>query len=357
MDKNWDTLCYGKTRTPTWNNTIVSSLSSHKELFQSGNKQLGLAGYWALRGPDDPPAIDTPNYEKIKKRQHIEKDRDLKESKFKKEKKEKKDKLKIRKPKIPKSQPVAIIANWKIYYTPLPQYIKVCLAKENSAPQIKISSDLTSAQNDKGYRMVRASHGVMRGVWYYEAYVISPLDLPNAHTRLGWSTEKGDLQAPVGYDQHSYAYRDIEGTIFHQSVGNKYGEPYGVGDVIGFLISLPSKGSEEPIVVPREPVYTPIPKSGKEELEKSIGSKIIFYKNGVYQGVAFVDIFDGTYYPAASLYMGATVRLNFGPEFKYKPDISFRPMCESVSLFTYPPIGSKTEDTAMPSEEELTFRP
>jgi hypothetical protein len=45
--------------------------------------------------------------------------------------------------------------------------------------------------------------------------------------RLGWSTEKGDLQAPVGYDGFSFAYRDKEGTIFHQSRGRTHLEPYG----------------------------------------------------------------------------------------------------------------------------------
>lgn len=41
------------------------------------------------------------------------------------------------------------------------------------------------------------------------------------------------------------------------------------------------------------------------------------------QGVAFTDILEGTYYPAASLYTrhkqqeGATVTFNFGPSFKH----------------------------------------
>jgi hypothetical protein len=31
------------------------------------------------------------------------------------------------------------------------------------------------------------------------------------HVRLGWSTRTGDLQAPVGFDQHSYGYGDLTG--------------------------------------------------------------------------------------------------------------------------------------------------
>lgn len=35
--------------------------------------------------------------------------------------------------------------------------------------------------------------------------------------------------------------------------------------------------------------------------------QIIFFKNGVSQGVAFKDIFEGVYFPAISLYKGCTV--------------------------------------------------
>lgn len=49
------------------------------------------------------------------------------------------------------------------------------------------------------------------------------------------------------------------------------------------------------------------------------GSKIIFFKNGVCQGEAFLDIFGGAYYPALSLHKNSTVSVNFGPNFKYPP--------------------------------------
>ncbi len=50
-----------------------------------------------------------------------------------------------------------------------------------------------------------------------------------------------------------------------------------------------------------------------------------FTLNGELQGVAYADVLEGTYYPAASLYTlpqqaeGATVRFNFGPDFKFAP--------------------------------------
>lgn len=39
-----------------------------------------------------------------------------------------------------------------------------------------------------------------------------PPETPQGHCRLGWSRRTGSLQAPVGYDKYSYAYRDIAGS-------------------------------------------------------------------------------------------------------------------------------------------------
>ena len=49
------------------------------------------------------------------------------------------------------------------------------------------------------------------------------------------------------------------------------------------------------------------------------GALIAFYINGRALGPAFSDILPGTYYPAASLYMGGHVSYNFGPDFKHPP--------------------------------------
>lgn len=48
-------------------------------------------------------------------------------------------------------------------------------------------------------------------------------------------------------------------------------------------------------------------------------SQIIFFKNGKCVGVAFEDIYYGSYYPIISIYKNATVSVNFGPCFKYSP--------------------------------------
>lgn len=62
-----------------------------------------------------------------------------------------------------------------------------------------------------------------------------------------------------------------------------------------------------------------------KNLKSLKGSRIIFFKNGICQGVAFEDINGGAYYPALSLHKSSTVSVNFGPNFKFPPtDYTFR---------------------------------
>lgn len=60
-------------------------------------------------------------------------------------------------------------------------------------------------------------------------------------------------------------------------------------------------------------------------------SKIVFFKNGKSQGVAFENINGGAYYPALSIFKNATVSVNFGPNFKY-PEIEDEYRCKGVGV-------------------------
>jgi len=44
-----------------------------------------------------------------------------------------------------------------------------------------------------------------------------------------------------------------------------------------------------------------------------------FFKNGKLLGEAYSDLTEGFYYATVSLYMGAKVRANFGPDFDFEP--------------------------------------
>ncbi|CAL1391072.1 unnamed protein product [Linum trigynum] len=231
-----------------------------------------------------------------------------------------------------------------VLITPVPRFpdknddspeMTICLSKAYKAEKVELGEDRLSAGSTKGYRMVRATRGVCEGAWYFEIKVESLGE--TGHTRLGWSTEKGDLQAPVGYDGNSFGYRDIDGSKIHKALREKYGEEgYKEGDVIGFYINLPDGGSYAPkpprLVWYKGQRYLCAP-DAKEDPPKIVpGSEISFFKNGICQGVAFKDLYGGRYYPAASMYTlpnqpNCVVRFNFGPDFYFLPeDFDGRPM-------------------------------
>ncbi|XP_077520810.1 set1/Ash2 histone methyltransferase complex subunit ASH2-like isoform X1 [Amblyomma americanum] len=221
----------------------------------------------------------------------------------------------------------------------------VLLAMHDRAPQLKLSDDRLSVTGEKGYCMVRATHGVEEGSWYYEATIE---DMPeNSATRIGWSQELANLQAPLGYDRFGYSWRSRKGTRFHESRGRHYHDGgYGKGDTLGFLIELPKcKEKEGQLSLPDAfkdrrlvKVKSYLYFEEKDEVQQAIkalkplpGSRIVFYKNGECVGTAWRDINEGMYFPAISLYKGCTVRLNFGPNFKHKPkDVPCSGMHESV---------------------------
>lgn len=90
--------------------------------------------------------------------------------------------------------------------------------------------------------MVKANRGVSAGTWYCEFQIAQ--SSADSHVRLGWANDAAETSGPVGFDQHSYAYRDIGGTRVHQSIRSYYGKPYGAGDTIGCMISFDTDAEE-----------------------------------------------------------------------------------------------------------------
>ncbi|KAG2304941.1 hypothetical protein Bca4012_063911 [Brassica carinata] len=225
----------------------------------------------------------------------------------------------------------------KVLITPVPRFPDkgddtpdsiIRLSKVYKAEKVEVSEDRLTAGSSKGYRMVRATRGVVQGAWYFEVKVVSLGE--TGHTRLGWSTDKGDLQAPVGYDGNSFGFRDIDGCKIHKALREKYAEEgYKEGDVIGFYINLPDGEAFAPkpprYVWYKGQRYVCAPDTKEEPPKVVPGSEISFFKNGVCQGVAFKDLFGGRYYPAASMYTlpdqpNCVVKFNFGPDFEFYPE-------------------------------------
>lgn len=216
----------------------------------------------------------------------------------------------------------------------------VLLSKQDRAPQLQLSEDRLTVTGHKGFRSVRATHGCYVGTYYCEA-TVQHLG-SSGHCRLGWSSKRAEINAPVGYDKFGVGYRDLEGCKVLSALRSEYGEAFGEGDVIGLFIHLPEGGR------PLEAKYAEVVRykgmlyqvqDDEPDPKPLAGSLIGFSKNGVWQGVAARDVLEGTYYPTVSLFTlpdqaeGASVSLNFGPNFKFTPSaVEGCPAAEPVSI-------------------------
>ncbi|EFA83874.1 hypothetical protein PPL_02944 [Heterostelium album PN500] len=317
IDQNWHLLCSDKKI--NWFKQLQPALTNG-HIFKQGDINIGKPGYWAL-GTLQLVLKDNPTF----------KDKVLAPINKKKKRKSSSSQEK----RFKHLTKLLLIPLKESNFVPTIEYDRLCVAIQNSAPQIVIEENGMVAKSLKGYRMAKASFPCITGSWYFEIEVVG-----NAgSSRLGWSTFRGDKQANVGYDQFSYGYRSQQGDIFHCAKSKPYGESYAVGDVLGFYIHLPLKNAPFEVFdnkVDPLKIYEMISDELDTEQPETVeGSEIRFFKNGRSPGVAFTNIGRGMYYPAASMYMGASVRFNFGPTFKFPPQgltTPFRPFCETVKL-------------------------
>lgn len=240
-----------------------------------------------------------------------------------------------------------------------------CFSSIYKANKIKLYDNGRIANGDKAYRSVMGTHGAQEGIFYYEVTVLNasseclnipyhaippnaailepllastesllydsydPTILNKGHTRIGWATIKMDIDLPVGADLNGYSIRDVDGSAVHDGVRINYAESYGMkyvgpNDVIGCLVKLmPAR----PKIKGSQDIYRT-----NNDLVISQGSEIHFFKNGVHSGIAFSDIYEGTYFPTVGLYQYARVEINLtGPFFNSEIVAQFnaRPLCEN----------------------------
>jgi Set1/Ash2 histone methyltransferase complex subunit ASH2 len=230
----------------------------------------------------------------------------------------------------------------------------VRLSTVDRAPGLTTLEDSLTVHGFKGYRMVRATHGVCEGDWYFEATVL-PAEVvgrtPSA-VRLGWSTRRADVETPVASDENGYGVRDINGHFIHEARLMAYGEPFGAGDVVGCRIVLPAPVSDETrakiAAADKDWLYFRFvsylqgkpPSNAGERVD---GAYVEFFKNGASQGIpqyfckdegarkareASTGMAAGMYFPSVALFKNAAVRANFGPDFAHAPPAGSRPFCE-----------------------------
>jgi hypothetical protein len=247
-------------------------------------------------------------------------------------------KTKERKPGDGEFEPNVWVISKVLPYKPDREKTKLQQFCADNSDTVKIV-DVNTVENVGGYRTARGAFGLGEGASYFEVTV------PNGEgdVRAGWSTERGDYGAGVGYDKWQYGVRASDGAVFHDSRRRDFGEPFSPGDVIGCYICLapkPQDGSEEqkPPLDPERPlpeivedketcwVVRVVPGKSYSLPTSEVlpapraGSSILFFKNGKCLGVAYDSIVGGVYYPSVSPFR-TRVTVNWGPTFVYPPQL------------------------------------
>lgn len=233
---------------------------------------------------------------------------------------------------------------------------------EDRSSFVLITQDAKTITAEKGWRAARINVPIREGNWYWEFNITraggegagaSAEDggsTEGSWCRVGVGRRESSLNAPVGFDGHSYAYRDKSGDSVTLSRPKPYGTAYGSNSTIGIYISLPPRppptsdkidrkdpsrivrkrvpilykgqtyfesleytiskemedlaldpSTKQKPVLPDTKVAAPGTKSKPPQtdltppprpLPKLPKSKIAFFLDGVCQGVAFEDIFD-----------------------------------------------------------------
>ncbi|KAL3159696.1 hypothetical protein ABBQ38_010102 [Trebouxia sp. C0009 RCD-2024] len=266
----------------------------------------------------------------------------------------------------------------------------VMLSKSDKANQMTLSDNRLTVTSSKGYRMHRLeplmglfrAHGTLKSLWFTWASM--------AMHAWGGLQKKETFKRLSGMISTALAIETLRVSRFvtlaascflllktsnsccvlspvqihalllsllqvHQALREEYGEPYTEGDVIGCFLHMPEGGrafekEKSDIVTWKGELYfVDEPTADPAKLE---GSLVAFTKNGQVQGIAYRDIKEGTYSPAASMYTdptkqkdGAVVTFNFGPDFAYLPP----------QLDGYPPARPVAELSGPP--DDLAFPP
>ena len=105
------------------------------------------------------------------------------------------------------------------------------VSKPRRAKAIKVEADKLTISSTCGYRSAQSSRGTHSGTWYFEINVVHLGD--TGHCRLGIGTQKQEIEAPCGYTDASYGYRDTDGSKVHKSLRQPYAAGFREGDTVG----------------------------------------------------------------------------------------------------------------------------
>lgn len=125
---------------------------------------------------------------------------------------------------------------------------KVCLSQIDCDLNVQIHGDsvtpITEGILAFAWGGVRASHGVEHSKVFFEVKIGNILFIPNLNMveqlhqiRIGWSTSHSDLQ--LGENQSSVGFCSC-GNFVYSNTYRKFGQAFGVGDVIGAYLDMSS---------------------------------------------------------------------------------------------------------------------
>lgn len=105
------------------------------------------------------------------------------------------------------------------------------ISKARRGKHTKISPDNMSFSSAEGYRSVQSNRGTYSGTWFFEITVVHLGS--TGHCRLGVGTARQEIDAPCGYTESSFGYRDVDGSKVHKAWREPYAKLYREGDTIG----------------------------------------------------------------------------------------------------------------------------
>lgn len=233
----------------------------------------------------------------------------------------------------------------------------VRLSSVDKAADLDVSQErdgVMDVSGHKGFRSVRATHGVCEGDWYFEVQILRlTTEDTDGAVRVGWSTRRSNVEGPVGHDRHGFGLRDRGGEFVHNGHLQEYGERLRAGDVIGCRLCLPSTipkaqrkklQQEDTQWMEYNHIY------GRECVAPTVdiavvqNAELYFLKNGYDFGIprlliqendgetaGFNGVPAGIYYPTVSVFKAGQVRVNFGPHFSNSVPQGSTPFCDCAS--------------------------
>ena len=167
--------------------------------------------------------------------------------------------------------------------TDVPPY-HVCASLFDRSSGILFSNDLKSITTAQGWRSSRTNVCIREGSYYFEFKILNSNE--KSHVRIGVGRKEASLEAPVGFDGYSYGLRDVDGQFMTISRRQKLCIENGfkTGDVIGFLIQLPSleehRRALEEFVAEKSQLKPKVKKRKKKKIENDIKDNVKFIEHG-----------------------------------------------------------------------------